>query len=338
MLASSVSLDGGPPEPPPKRKKTSKSKDSDATEPSAPPAEAARPLKRKKSSKSKDGDATEPSAPKAKRARVSTAAPFVEDTTPLTPGAPAAALFSAPVEPVLSLPSRKRSREDATPDDDVEDTQAPKRSLINVGAIQKESSMKHFNTVKNHLRTYFLEYSKEDNLDEPVRERLLIGDVDELLLEDISEDLFGKFAFFLMEARLSHQTIVNYLSSLKNHLLSKHPTLRSTIFSHDPSSFMSKLSHRVKQACVDRSVAENIPLQEGAPSALTDDLLHIAKECISNGNWESFQHRCFFIWLFHLLGRTSEMVRITYDDIDVNAAYGCLTVSYCCLMSCGFVH
>ena len=285
----------------------------------------ARPPKRKFNAIT-EGSCPTPRPGGQKRARTKKAAVHVDsDFTPV-----AAVALSSP-QPFQGNDSQGAfGGEDADNAEDAEDDvdeETRRTSYVNMGAIQKSSAIKQLNSAKKHFMAYLEELCYDTTLDEVFRNTICVEDLDALPTAAITEDLVGKFASYLMSTKLSRQSTMNYLSALKNYFISKHPSLRSSVFASDSNGYYSKLTFRVRQAYADQALATNTPLQEGAPCATVDDLILIANRCIEDATSESFQHRCFFIWLFHLLGRASEMVAINYNGIDVDVNFGCLSVS-----------
>lgn len=115
--------------------------------------------------------------------------------------------------------SRKRQYE-ATESDDILGTEENQRVVLkNVGADRSDSTKRSTNTAMVHFEKY-LEHQK-----------FRVHKFDDMLLKDFSQDLFGKFADYLMlvaDTKTSG-TALDYLSCVKTKILSKFPTTQTFI-------------------------------------------------------------------------------------------------------------
>ncbi len=192
--------------------------------------------------------------------------------------------------------------------------------LENVAEDVGASYEKTLKTALNHFKAY-LEYIKLPNSSALTLETLR--------KEDITEDFFGKFGAYLMtktSIKKCDSALAN-LSKIKVHLDKIYKGL--PIFALG-QTFYATLRQRITKRYMLACAASNTKMNDHSVPMQEMDLLWLCGSLFRKNTWEGIVNRCLLVLQWQVLGRISEVSKLTFDDIKYRsrkATPSCLAIS-----------
>ncbi|KAH9114065.1 hypothetical protein AeMF1_011831, partial [Aphanomyces euteiches] len=142
--------------------------------------------------------------------------------------------------------------------------------------------------------------------------------LDTISSDDITEELFGKFAAFLVsDPNIGYSTSTTYLSSVKRQIVEK----THTTFFDTNNHWYKTLRLTLRRTYLEQTSARGLPLQDKAPLMTLEDLRVITTRLWMRNDLRSMKDRTLVALQWALVGRSSDVGDLTFTQMQWTGSY-----------------
>ncbi|KAH9117749.1 hypothetical protein AeMF1_008725 [Aphanomyces euteiches] len=136
--------------------------------------------------------------------------------------------------------------------------------------------------------------------------------------DDITQDLFGKFAAFLVsDPDIGFSTSTTYLSSVKRQIVE----VTRTRFFDNNTHWYKTLRSTLRRTYIEQTTARGVPLQDKAPLMTLEDLRVITTRLWMRNEPRSMKDRTLLVLQWALFGRSSDVGDVVFEQLQWTGSY-----------------
>ncbi|KAH9151135.1 hypothetical protein LEN26_003925 [Aphanomyces euteiches] len=136
--------------------------------------------------------------------------------------------------------------------------------------------------------------------------------------DDITQDLFGKFAAFLVsDPDIGFSTSTTYLSSVKRQIVE----VTRTRFFDNNTHWYKTLRSTLRRTYIKQTIACGVPLQDKAPLMTLEDLRVITTRLWMRNEPRSMKDRTLLALQWALVGRSSDVGDVVFEQLQWTGSY-----------------
>ena len=143
------------------------------------------------------------------------------------------------------------------------------------------------------------------------------SDITKMKRRDVTTEMFGQFATFLLEDSVGWQTSMSYLSSIRRQLEKIHHT---KMFEQN-ARWYTDLRSLLNKKYVQQSLTTGKKLREQAPAMTVDDLTLIGKALFHKNTKTSAADRLLINQQWLSIGRSSDVGCLCFADLTWMGSY-----------------